>query len=46
MATRGSAGDPYPALRDLSTADVGLSPDPKNPLNDVSTMSRTTWRND
>ena len=25
----------------LSTADVGLSPDPKNPLNDVSTMNKT-----
>lgn len=25
----------------LSTADVALSPDPKNPLNDVSTMNKT-----
>jgi glycosyltransferase involved in cell wall biosynthesis len=25
----------------LSTANVGLSPDPKNPLNDVSTMNKT-----
>jgi glycosyltransferase involved in cell wall biosynthesis len=25
----------------LSTADVGLSPDPWNPLNDVSTMNKT-----
>jgi glycosyltransferase involved in cell wall biosynthesis len=25
----------------LSTADVGLSPDPLNPLNDVSTMNKT-----
>jgi glycosyltransferase involved in cell wall biosynthesis len=25
----------------LSGADVGLSPDPKNPLNDVSTMNKT-----
>ena len=25
----------------FSTADVGLSPDPKNPLNDVSTMNKT-----
>jgi len=25
----------------LSTADVGLSPDPPNPLNDVSTMNKT-----
>jgi glycosyltransferase involved in cell wall biosynthesis len=25
----------------LSTADVGLSPDPRNPLNDVSTMNKT-----
>ena len=25
----------------LSTADMGLSPDPKNPLNDVSTMNKT-----
>ncbi len=28
-------------FRILSTADVGLSPDPKNPLNDVSTMNKT-----
>jgi glycosyltransferase involved in cell wall biosynthesis len=27
--------------RILSIADVGLSPDPKNPLNDVSTMNKT-----
>jgi glycosyltransferase involved in cell wall biosynthesis len=27
--------------RILSTADVGLSPDPKNPLNDISTMNKT-----
>lgn len=27
--------------RVLSTADVGLSPDPKNPLNDLSTMNKT-----
>jgi glycosyltransferase involved in cell wall biosynthesis len=27
--------------RVLSTADVGLSPDPKNPLNDASTMNKT-----
>ena len=27
--------------RVLSTADVGISPDPKNPLNDVSTMNKT-----
>jgi len=25
----------------LSTADLGLCPDPKNPLNDVSTMNKT-----
>jgi len=25
----------------LSTADIGLGPDPKNPLNDVSTMNKT-----
>jgi glycosyltransferase involved in cell wall biosynthesis len=25
----------------LSTADIALSPDPKNPLNDVSTMNKT-----
>ena len=25
----------------MSTADVGLSADPKNPLNDVSTMNKT-----
>jgi glycosyltransferase involved in cell wall biosynthesis len=29
------------AFRVLSSADVGLSPDPKNPLNDVSTMNKT-----
>ncbi len=28
-------------FRTFSTADVGLSPDPKNPLNDVSTMNKT-----
>lgn len=28
-------------FRNFSTADVGLSPDPKNPLNDVSTMNKT-----
>ena len=28
-------------VRILSTADLGLSPDPKNPLNDVSTMNKT-----
>ncbi len=27
--------------RILSTADLGLCPDPKNPLNDVSTMNKT-----
>jgi glycosyltransferase involved in cell wall biosynthesis len=27
--------------RIMSTASVGLSPDPKNPLNDVSTMNKT-----
>ena len=33
---------PDEAVRDiLSTADIGLSPDPKNPLNDVSTMNKT-----
>jgi glycosyltransferase involved in cell wall biosynthesis len=25
----------------MSTADIGISPDPKNPLNDVSTMNKT-----
>jgi glycosyltransferase involved in cell wall biosynthesis len=25
----------------LSTADIGMSPDPRNPLNDVSTMNKT-----
>ena len=25
----------------MSTADVGLSPDPKNPLNDLSTMNKS-----
>ena len=28
-------------LRVLSTADVGLSPDPRNPLNDLSTMNKS-----
>ena len=28
-------------VRILSTADVGLSPDPKNPLNDLSTMNKS-----
>ena len=33
---------PDETVRDvLSTADVGLCPDPKNPLNDVSTMNKT-----
>jgi glycosyltransferase involved in cell wall biosynthesis len=33
---------PDEAVRDiLSTADIGLSPDPKNPLNDLSTMNKT-----
>jgi glycosyltransferase involved in cell wall biosynthesis len=33
---------PDEAVRDiLSTAEIGLSPDPKNPLNDVSTMNKT-----
>jgi glycosyltransferase involved in cell wall biosynthesis len=33
---------PDAVVRDvLSTADIGLSPDPKNPLNDVSTMNKT-----
>ena len=33
---------PDETVRDiLSTADIGLSPDPRNPLNDVSTMNKT-----
>ncbi|MGH3718862.1 MAG: glycosyltransferase family 4 protein [Pseudonocardiaceae bacterium] len=36
----GRAPDPLVA-QILSTADIGLSPDPKNPLNDVSTMNKT-----
>ena len=33
---------PDDTVRDvLSTASVGLSPDPKNPLNDLSTMNKT-----
>jgi glycosyltransferase involved in cell wall biosynthesis len=33
---------PDEAVREiLSTADIGLSPDPRNPLNDVSTMNKT-----
>src|SRR2546430_5594013 len=30
----------------MSTADAGLSPDPKNPLNDVSTMNKTMERSE
>jgi len=40
MEFTGRASDELVA-RILSTADVGLSPDPKNPLNDVSTMNKT-----
>jgi glycosyltransferase involved in cell wall biosynthesis len=40
VAFTGRAPDELVA-RILSTADVGLSPDPKNPLNDVSTMNKT-----
>jgi glycosyltransferase involved in cell wall biosynthesis len=36
----GRASDELVA-RILSTADIGLSPDPKNPLNDLSTMNKT-----
>jgi len=36
----GRVSDAYLATA-LSTADVGLSPDPLNPLNDVSTMNKT-----
>jgi glycosyltransferase involved in cell wall biosynthesis len=36
----GRAPDEFVA-RIMSTADAGLSPDPKNPLNDVSTMNKT-----
>ncbi len=33
---------PDDVVRDvMSTADIGLCPDPKNPLNDVSTMNKT-----
>jgi glycosyltransferase involved in cell wall biosynthesis len=33
---------PDDLVKDIfSTADIGLSPDPKNPLNDVSTMNKT-----
>jgi glycosyltransferase involved in cell wall biosynthesis len=32
---------PAEITRYLSTADIGLSPDPLNPLNDVSTMNKT-----
>ena len=40
MEFTGRAPDEQVA-RILSTADVGLSPDPKNPLNDVSTMNKS-----
>jgi glycosyltransferase involved in cell wall biosynthesis len=36
----GKVGPPD-ITRYLSTADIGLSPDPLNPLNDVSTMNKT-----
>lgn len=36
----GRAGDDT-VTRYLSTADIGLSPDPKNAFNDVSTMNKT-----
>ncbi|MEX0429662.1 glycosyltransferase family 4 protein [Nocardioides sp. DS6] len=36
----GRVSDDYLATA-LSTADVGLSPDPLNPLNDLSTMNKT-----
>jgi glycosyltransferase involved in cell wall biosynthesis len=36
----GRAPDPLVA-EILSSADIGLCPDPKNPLNDVSTMNKT-----
>ncbi|GAB3500002.1 glycosyltransferase family 4 protein [Flexivirga lutea] len=36
----GRVPDDY-VIEVLSTADLGLSPDPKNPLNDVSTMNKT-----
>jgi glycosyltransferase involved in cell wall biosynthesis len=36
----GRVPDDYVASA-LSTADLGLSPDPKNPLNDLSTMNKT-----
>lgn len=34
-----AVGDPMKKV--MSTADIGLSPDPKSPLNDVSTMNKT-----
>ena len=40
MEFTGRAPDELVA-RIMSTADVGLSPDPKNPLNDVSTMNKS-----
>lgn len=36
----GFVEDPADLMTILSTADVGLSPDPLNPLNDVSTMNK------
>ena len=35
------AGCRFNSCRRFATADVALCPDPKNPLNDVSTMNKT-----
>jgi glycosyltransferase involved in cell wall biosynthesis len=40
VAFTGRVPDEF-VTRVLSTADVGLSPDPKNPLNDLSTMNKS-----
>jgi glycosyltransferase involved in cell wall biosynthesis len=40
VAFTGRAPDDL-VMRIMSTAHAGLSPDPKNPLNDVSTMNKT-----
>ena len=42
MRCTSPAGSPTTYVAEvLSTADVGLCPDPLNPLNDVSTMNKT-----
>ena len=41
ISSRSRGGSRRDVAAILSTADMGISPDPKNPLNDVSTMNKT-----